>query len=110
LDILRTIVLFVLAGLAEIGGAYLVWQWRNGGKPAWFALAGALVLFLYSFIQTAQSFSFGRAFAAYGGVFIAMATLWAYWVDDWRPDRFDLIGVGIALTGVGVIIWGRNWF
>lgn len=110
MDILRPIVLFVLAGLAEIGGAYLVWQWRNGGKPAWFALAGALVLFLYSFIQTAQSFSFGRAFAAYGGVFIAVATLWAYWVDGWRPDRFDLMGVGIALTGVVVIIWGRDWF
>ncbi len=110
MDILRAVLLFVLAGLAEISGAYLVWQWRNEGRPAWFALLGVLVLFLYSFIQTAQSFSFGRAFAAYGGVFIMMAMLWAFWVDGWRPDRFDLIGAGLALMGVAVISWGRNWF
>ncbi len=103
--IARTIALFALAAVCEIGGAYLVWQWRAGGKPAWLALAGAGALFLYAFIQTAQSFSFGRAFAAYGGVFIATAALWGWWVGGKAPDRWDWIGVGMCLAGAAVMLW-----
>ncbi|MBI1880163.1 MAG: YnfA family protein [Chloroflexi bacterium] len=101
----RTVVLFLAAAVCEIGGAYLVWQWRNEGKPAWFALAGVIALFLYSFIQTAQSFSFGRAFAAYGGVFIAAAMLWGWWVDGRTPDRWDWLGTAIALIGAATMLW-----
>ena len=103
--ILRTVVLFMAAAVCEIGGAYLVWQWRNSGKPSWFALGGVMVLFLYSFIQTAQSFSFGRAFAAYGGVFIAAAVLWGWWVHGRTPDRWDWIGALISLLGAAIILW-----
>ena len=103
---LKSILLFALAALAEIGGTYLIWQWRNGSKPASFALAGAVVLFLYGVIQTAQTFTFGRAFAAYGGVFIATATLWGWWVDGRTPDRWDWAGIIICLFGAGIILWG----
>ena len=102
---LKSTLLFVFAALSEIGGAYLIWQWRNNGKALWLAAAGAAVLFLYGLIQTAQTFTFGRAFAAYGGVFIAAATLWGWWVDGRLPDRWDWIGAGVALVGAAVIVW-----
>ncbi len=59
ISVVRTIGLFVMAALAEISGAYLIWRWRNLGRPAWLALAGVTLLFLYGFIQTAQAFTFG---------------------------------------------------
>lgn len=103
--IAKTFSLFVLAALCEIGGAYLVWQWRRGGQPSLLALLGAGALFLYAFVQTAQSFSFGRAFAAYGGVFIVTAALWGWWVGGRAPDRWDWLGIVICLIGAGVMLW-----
>ena len=109
--ILRAIILFVLAGLAEIGGGWLVWQWLRNGKGLWMGLLGGAVLVLYGVIPTLQQESnFGRVYAAYGGVFIVLAILWGMVVDGWRPDRYDLIGAGIALAGVFVMLWGRRWF
>jgi len=103
-DIIKPIALFAISALFEIFGAYMIWQWRREGMPALFALVGVIALFLYSFIQTAQEFTFGRAFAAYGGVFIAAATLWGWLVDGRAPDLWDWIGVLICLFGVGVIL------
>lgn len=109
--IIRTILLFVLAGLAEIGGGWLVWQWLREGKSAWLGVAGGAVLVLYGVIPTLQQeAAFGRVYAVYGGVFIALSLLWGWRVDGWQPDRFDLIGAAIALAGVAVILWGRRWF
>ena len=109
--VLRTVILFVLAGLAEIGGGYLVWQWIREGKALWFGIVGGIVLFFYGVIPTFQSESaFGRVYAAYGGIFIVLAILWGRIVDGWRPDRFDLIGAAIALLGVSIIMWGRLLF
>jgi small multidrug resistance family-3 protein len=102
----KTIGLFVMAALSEIGGAYLIWQWRTRSQPAWFALAGVTALFLYGLIQTAQTFTFGRVFAAYGGIFIAAATLWGWWVDGRAPDRWDWLGAGVCLVGATLILWG----
>jgi small multidrug resistance family-3 protein len=74
-------------------------------------LLGGVVLFAYGVIPTLQSEpAFGRVYAAYGGVFIVLALAWGWLIDGWRPDRFDLLGAGIALIGVLVIIWGRRWF
>ena len=106
IDAIKTIGLFVIAALAEIGGAYLIWRWRNLGQSAWLALIGATLLFLYGFIQTVQTFTFGRVFAAYGGIFIATATLWGWWVDGHTPDRWDWLGAGVCLLGAALIVWG----
>lgn len=109
--ILRSLVLFLLAGLAEIGGGWLVWQWLRNGRGLILGLLGGAVLFLYGVIPTLQQeAAFGRVYAAYGGVFIVLAILWGMVVDGWRPDRFDFIGAAIALVGVAVIMWGRQWF
>ena len=109
--ILRSHLLFVLAGLAEIGGGYLVWQWLKEGKAMWFGIVGGAVLILYGVIPTLQSESaFGRVYAAYGGIFIVLAILWGMVFDGWKPDRFDLIGAAIALIGVSIIMWGRLIF
>ncbi len=109
--IARSLVLFCLAGLAEIGGGYLVWQWLRGGKGILFGLVGGLILFLYGVIPTLQSeSSFARIYAAYGGIFILISILWGIVIDRWRPDRYDLIGASIALGGIFIIMWGRKIF
>jgi small multidrug resistance family-3 protein len=111
LSYLRTILLYFLAGLAEIGGGWLVWQWLRNGKGLWFGILGGVVLFIYGVFPTLQSEpAFGRVYAAYGGIFILLSNLWGYIIDAWRPDRFDLVGASIALLGVAIILWGRNWF
>jgi small multidrug resistance family-3 protein len=111
LTYLRTILLYALAGLAEIGGGWLVWQWLREGRPIHVGLLGGLVLFTYGVIPTLQEEpAFGRVYAAYGGIFVVLSILWGRIVDGWRPDRFDLLGALVALVGVAIIIWGRRWF
>ncbi|MEI7026505.1 YnfA family protein [Paenibacillus sp. y28] len=101
-----SMVLFLLAGLAEIGGGYLIWLWLKEAKPMWYGLAGALILIAYGVIPTLQSFpSFGRVYAAYGGIFVALAVLWGWWVDKKTPDLYDWLGAAICLTGVAVMLW-----
>lgn len=100
------ITLFALAGLAEIGGGYMVWLWLRDGRNPLLGLFGGLVLVLYGIIPTLQpEGTFGRIYAAYGGIFIVMATLWGWWVDGRAPDMFDVIGAGICLVGVAIIMW-----
>ena len=107
----RTIILYLLAGLAEIGGGWLVWQWLREGRPVGWGVLGGIVLVSYGVIPTLQAEpAFGRVYAAYGGIFIVMSIVWGRVVDGWRPDRYDLLGAAIALVGVAIIIWGRRWF
>lgn len=109
--ILKSLALFILAGLAEIGGGYLVWQWLRENKGLGLGLIGGVILFFYGVIPTFQSeAAFGRVYAAYGGIFVVLSILWGMVFDHWHPDRYDLIGAVIALVGVGVIMWGRQWF
>jgi len=105
MDVVRSLSLFLLAGLCEIGGGYLIWVSLRDGKPAWLGVAGGVVLALYGVVAAFQPANFGRVYAAYGGVFIAMALAWGWLVDDVRPDRFDLLGAGLALAGVLVIMY-----
>jgi small multidrug resistance family-3 protein len=104
--VLRSIVLFVVAALAEIGGAWLVWQGvREHRGLAWIG-AGIAALGLYGFVATLQPDPhFGRLLAAYGGVFVAGSLAWGIVFDGFRPDRFDIIGAAVCLVGVGVIMY-----
>jgi small multidrug resistance family-3 protein len=104
----RSIALFALAALAEIGGAYLVWLGIKEHKGVAFVALGAMALTAYGVVAALQpSNEFGRVLAAYGGVFIIGSLLWGMAFDGFRPDRFDLIGALVCLTGVGIIMYSR---
>ncbi len=106
---IKSLLYFVAAGLCEIGGGYLVWLWLRENKPVWFGLIGAVILILYGVIPTLQPANFGRVYAAYGGVFVVLSILWGWQVDKTSPDKFDLIGGAVALTGVFIIMyWPRS--
>lgn len=106
-EVARALALFALAGLAEIGGGWLVWQWLRESRPWPMGLFGALVLIGYGVIVTFQASSeFGRVYAAYGGIFIVMALAWGALIDGFRPDRWDLIGAAVCLVGVLIIFFG----
>lgn len=109
MKILLSISIFVLAGLCEIGGGYMIWLWLREHKPWWFGVVGGLILILYGIVATLQPANFGRVYAAYGGVFIILAILWGWKVDSYIPDKFDIIGGVISLIGMGIIMFApRN--
>jgi small multidrug resistance family-3 protein len=104
--VVRSLVLFVVAAVFEIGGAWLVWQGVREHRGWIFVGAGIIALGLYGFAATLQPDAhFGRILAAYGGVFVAGSLLWGMVADGYRPDRFDVIGALICLTGVAVIMY-----
>ncbi len=104
--ILRSLALFALAALLEIGGAWLVWQGLREQRGLIWAGAGVIALGLYGLAATLQPDPhFGRVLAAYGGVFVAGSLLWGVLVDGFRPDRWDVIGALICLAGVLVIMY-----
>ena len=106
--IAKSLLYFVLAGLCEIGGGYLIWLWLRESRSAWLAVVGAIVLVIYGVVPTLQPANFGRVYAAYGGVFIVLSIVWGFAVDRASPDRFDLIGGALALGGVIVMMyWPR---
>jgi small multidrug resistance family-3 protein len=104
--VLRSVLLFVLAAVAEIGGAWLVWQGVREHRGLLWIGAGVVALGVYGFAATLQpEAEFGRILAAYGGVFVAGSLAWGVVVDGFRPDRYDLIGAAICLLGVAVIMY-----
>lgn len=105
-DVARSVLLFALAALAEIGGAWLVWQGVREHRGLLWIAAGIMALGAYGFAATLQPApNFGRILAAYGGVFVAGSLAWGMAVDGFRPDRWDLIGAGLCLLGVAVIMY-----
>ena len=105
----KSISYFILAGILEIGGGYLIWLWLREGKGVLYAVAGAIILGLYGVIPTFQPSNFGRVYAAYGGVFVVLSILWGWAVDKVAPDKFDLIGGLVCLVGVVIIMyWPRT--
>ena len=101
---------FLIAGLFEIGGGYLVWVWLKNDKPLWYGIVGIVLLVAYGFIPTLQPANFGRVYAAYGGVFIVLSIFWGWKVDGILPDRFDIIGLVICIIGVGVIMYAPRQY
>ncbi|MDT0382462.1 YnfA family protein [Streptomyces sp. DSM 42041] len=106
MTVTRSVALFLLAALLEIGGAWLIWQGvREHRGPAWIG-AGVVALGLYGFVATLQPDAhFGRILAAYGGVFVAGSLAWGMVLDGYRPDRYDVLGALICLAGVAVIMY-----
>lgn len=102
----KSILLFGFAAVAEIGGAYLMWQAIKEGRGFLFAAAGAIALAGYGAIAALQpDQNFGRVLAAYGGVFIVGSLAWGMIFDGFRPDRFDIGGALLALVGVAVLMY-----
>ena len=105
LVVIASLSLFVLAGLAEIGGGYLVWLWLREGRSVLLGILGAAVLFVYGVVPTLQPAPFGRVYAAYGGVFVVLSLLWGAVVVRELPDRFDVAGGLLCLVGVSVMMY-----
>jgi small multidrug resistance family-3 protein len=104
--IARSVALFLLAALAEIGGAWLIWQGIREHRGLLWIGAGVIALGLYGFVATLQPDpNFGRILAAYGGVFVTGSLAWGAIVDKFRPDRYDIAGAVICLVGVAVIMY-----
>jgi small multidrug resistance family-3 protein len=105
MPISASLALFVLAGLCEIGGGYLVWLWLREGKGMGYAVAGAVILILYGIIPPFQPAHFGRVYAAYGGMFIVLSLLWGWAADGNQPDKYDAFGTMICLIGMAIIMY-----
>lgn len=101
----RIVILFALAALAEIGGAWLIWQAVRENRGWWLALLGIMALGAYGFVAALQpDANFGRVLAAYGGVFVAGSLAWGIVIDGFRPTMWDYIGSAVALVGAGIIV------
>ena len=106
MTVARSILLFLLAAVAEIGGAWLVWQGVREQRGLLWVGAGVIALGLYGLVATLQpEANFGRILAAYGGVFVAGSLVWGVVVDRFRPDRYDVGGALLCLVGVAVIMY-----
>lgn len=104
--VLRSLVLFVVAAVAEIGGCWLIWLAVREHRSWPLAAGGVLALGAYGFVASAQPDAhFGRILAAYGGIFVAGSLLWGMVFDHFRPSRYDIIGAVICLVGVAVIMY-----
>lgn len=106
MSVLRSLLLFALAALAEIGGAWLVWQGVREHRGLVWIGAGIAALAAYGFVATFQDDpNFGRILTAYGGIFVAGSLAWGMALDGFRPDRYDVVGALICLAGVAVIMY-----
>ena len=104
-DIVYSLFFFILAGLCEIGGGYMVWLWLRENYNWTLGACGGLILFAYGIIPTFQKSYFHRTYAAYGGMFIVMALLWGYIIDGKIPDKFDLMGTFLCIIGAIIIFY-----
>ena len=100
-----TAAIYAGAALAEIAGCFAFWAWMKLGRSAWWIAPGMVALALFAFLLTrVEADAAGRAFAAYGGVYIAASLLWLWLVENRAPDRWDLIGAAMCIVGAGVIL------
>ena len=104
---MNTAFVYIAAAIAEIAGCFGFWAWLRLGKPVWWLIpaTGSLMLFAYM-LTLVESPLAGRAYAAYGGVYIASSLLWLWMVEGARPDKWDALGASICLVGAGIILLG----
>ena len=102
---MKTLLLFVVTALAEIVGCYLPWLWLRQGGSAWLLAPAAASLALFVWLLSLHPSASGRVYAAYGGVYVAVALLWLWQVDGVRPTRWDLLGATLCLSGMAVIMF-----
>jgi small multidrug resistance family-3 protein len=99
--------IYALAALAEIAGCFAFWAWLKLDKPIWWLIPGMASLALFAWLLTlTDTTAAGRAYAAYGGIYIAASLTWLWIVEDVRPDRWDISGVALAIAGTAVILAG----
>ena len=104
---MRTIAAYAGAALFEIAGCFAVWAWLRLGHSALWLVPGALALIAFAFLLTlVDAAAAGRAYAAYGGVYIAASLAWLWSIEGLRPDRWDLCGAALCLAGAAVIVAG----
>ncbi len=102
---MKTWVLFLCTALAEIVGCYLPYLWLKQGRSAWLLIPAAMSLALFAWLLTLHETAAGRVYAAYGGVYVAVALIWLWAVDGVRPTHWDLAGVAVALIGMAIIMF-----
>ena len=103
----RTALIYVAAAFAEIAGCFAFWAWLRQGQSVWWIAPGVASLALFAFLLTlVPTEAAGRAYAAYGGVYIAASLVWLWTVEKTTPDRWDLLGAAVCLIGVGIILFG----
>ncbi len=107
MNIISTIVLFLITAIAEIVGCYLPYLWLRQDRSAWLLVPAAISLAAFAYLLTLHPTASGRTYAAYGGVYISVALLWLGLVDGVRPTKTDLAGVALCLAGMAVIMFGR---
>lgn len=101
-----TVLLYTVAAIAEIAGCFAFWAWASDGRSAWWLAPGMASLALFAWVLTrVPADAAGRAFAAYGGVYIAASLVWMWLVEGQRPDRLDLTGAALCLVGAATILW-----
>ncbi len=106
---LNTLGLFVITAIAEIVGCYLPYLWLKQGKSIWLLVPAALSLALFAWLLSLHPTAAGRVYAAYGGVYVAVALVWLWLVDGVRPTGWDPLGCAVALLGMAIIMFApRN--
>ena len=104
---MTTVFAYAGAAVAEIAGCFAFWGWLRLGKPAWWLLPGLASLALFAYLLTlVESDAAGRAYAAYGGVYIVASIVWLWVVEGSRPDRWDVLGATVCLAGAAIILFG----
>ena len=104
---MRSIAFYIAAAVAEIAGCFAFWAWLRLGKPAWWLAPGLLSLALFAWLLTlVESEAAGRAYAAYGGVYIVASLVWLWTVERTWPDRWDVTGAAVCLVGAAIILFG----